>query len=133
VLLCPNRRVAYTRGGVFLPRPASVGHGLYISVLAGEDHGYVDCLLLGGFLERARVSHAPAPTTIFLTPVTWWFSCCFVYSWSLFTVYHCNNHILLEHLNGLGARSAHLSLDIMCFIVRRCSNGCSCNICLLFW
>lgn len=75
----------------FLPGPAHVGHGLYFPVLAGEDCGYEGCLLLGGFLETVCVSHAPTPTTIFLTPVAWWFSCRFVYSWSLFTVYHCND------------------------------------------
>jgi hypothetical protein len=109
-----------------------VDHGLYIPVLAGEDRGYGGCLLLEGFPERTHVSHASALVTIFLTPVAWWFSCRFVYSWSLFTVYFCNDQILLEHLDGLGARSALLSLDMMCFIVRRCSNGCSCNVCLLF-
>jgi hypothetical protein len=53
----------------FLPGPVRVGHGLYIPVLASEDRGYGGYLLLGGFLERARVSHALAPATIFLTPV----------------------------------------------------------------
>jgi hypothetical protein len=51
--------------------------------------------------------------------------------YSLFTVYHCNDQILLEHLDGLGARSALLSLDLMCFIVRRGSNDCSCNACFI--
>jgi len=80
------------RAGVFFfPRSTHVGHGLYIPILAGEDRGYGDYLLVEGFPERARVSQAPVLATIFLTPVAWWFSCLFVYSWSLFTIYHCND------------------------------------------
>jgi hypothetical protein len=120
-------------GEFFLSGSALVGYGLYFPVLAGEDCGYESCLLLGGFPETACVSHAPAPATIFLTPVAWWFSCHFVYYWSLFTVYHCNDQILLEHLDGLGTRLTLISLDMMCFIVKRGSNGCSSNVCLLFW